>query len=183
MKTLYLDIFSGISGDMFIGAMIDLGVPFDAIERELEKLDLDDWHAHASRKHKSSIEGVKFDVHCHEHGHEDHDHDEHEHESHHHDEADHDHGHGEHTDAHAHGHHEHHHDHGHSHAEEHAHEHSHTHGRNFSEIRGLIQSSSLSPWVKEKAVNVFERIARAEGKIHGQPLEQVHFHEVGAVDS
>lgn len=181
MKTLYLDIFSGISGDMFIGAMIDLGVPFDAIERELEKLDLDEWHAHASRKHKSSIEGVKFDVHCHEHGHEDHHHDEHEHGDHR--EADHNHGQGGHKHSHRQGDHEHHHDHGHSHAEEHAHEHSHAHGRNFSEIRGLIQSSSLSPWVKEKAVNVFERIARAEGKIHGQPLDQVHFHEVGAVDS
>src|SRR5678815_3114386 len=92
MKTLYLDIFSGISGDMFIGAMLDLGVSFEALERELDKLNLGEFHVHAARKHKSSIEGVKFDVHAHDHGHEHHHHDEHEH---HHEHAHaHDHGHG-----------------------------------------------------------------------------------------
>lgn len=63
MRTLYLDIFSGISGDMFIGAMLDLGVPFQDLERELRKLGLSGYHLHAARKSKSSIEGVKFDVH------------------------------------------------------------------------------------------------------------------------
>ena len=62
MKTLYLDIFSGISGDMFIGAMIDLGVDVRALERELEKLKLDGWHIHVARGQKAHIEGVKFDV-------------------------------------------------------------------------------------------------------------------------
>ena len=63
MRTLYLDIFSGISGDMFIGAMLDLGVPFQDLERELLKLGLSGYHLHATRQSKSSIEGVKFDVH------------------------------------------------------------------------------------------------------------------------
>src|SRR5262249_41061329 len=55
--------------------------------------------------------------------------------------------------------------------------------RTFSEIKHLIQASGLSDWVKSKAIAIFERIAIAEGKIHGQPTESVHFHEVGAVDS
>src|SRR5438093_5652401 len=71
MKTLYLDIFSGISGDMFIGAMIDLGVDAQALERELEKLKLDGWRVHAARGQKMGIAGVKFDVRlAHEHSHE-----------------------------------------------------------------------------------------------------------------
>src|SRR5207248_2971848 len=92
---------------------------------------------------------------------------------------------------------EHHHEHGHpheahSHAHEHEHEHGHHHddhgperghGRTFGEIKHLIERSSLSDWVKQKSVAVFQRIAAAEGKIHGQPPEQVHFHEVGAIDS
>lgn len=176
MKTLYLDIFSGISGDMFIGAMLDLGAPFEKLQEQLELLHLDGCHAHATRKIKSSIEGVKFDVHCH-------DHDEHDGHDHHHDDDHH------HEHEHAHGddghhHHEHDdHDHHHPHDDEEDHEHDHEHGRTYSEIRTLIEKSSLSPWVKEKAIAVFSRIARAEGKIHGQPPEEVHFHEVGAVDS
>jgi len=75
MKTLYLDIFSGISGDMLIGALIDLGVGAHRLERELKKLKLDGYHLHFARKQKSGIEGVKFDVHlADEHEHHDHDH-------------------------------------------------------------------------------------------------------------
>ena len=77
MKTLYLDIFSGISGDMFIGALIDLGADPRKLERELKKLKLDGYHLHSARRQKSGIEGVKFDVHLagaddhddHHHGH------------------------------------------------------------------------------------------------------------------
>jgi len=76
--------------------------------------------------------------------------------------------------------HRHHHDHD---VHDHNHEHEHVHGRNFAEIERLIQTSALSDWVKQKAVAVFHRIAVAEGRIHGMPPEQVHFHEVGAVDS
>ena len=63
MKTLYLDIFSGISGDMFLGAMIDLGVDFNALEVELKKLGLDGYTLSANRRQKCAIDGVKFDVH------------------------------------------------------------------------------------------------------------------------
>jgi uncharacterized protein (TIGR00299 family) protein len=177
MKTLYLDIFSGISGDMFIGALIDLGVDAHELEHELEKLKLDGYHLHVARAHKAAIEGVKFDVHlAHAHSHEHthaggvaHTHP-HSHEGHHHPHDEHHH---HHEEDHAHGH-EHHH---------HEDEHEHSHGRNFSEIKKLISSSRLSDWVKVKSIAVFHRIAVAEGKIHGLPPEQVHFHEVGAVDS
>jgi len=86
--------------------------------------------------------------------------------------------------------HEHHQDHSHSPAHAHSHHihsasdaHSHQHSRNFGQIKQLIENSPLSQWVKERAVAVFYRIAVAEGKIHGLPPDQVHFHEVGAVDS
>src|SRR2546421_5072871 len=72
MKSLYLDIFSGISGDMFLGALIDLGVDARALEHELEKLKLDGWHVHVARGQKANIAGVKFDVrleHAHSHAH------------------------------------------------------------------------------------------------------------------
>lgn len=171
MKTLYLDIFSGISGDMFLGAMLDLGVDFQELTRQLSKLGVSGYHLHATRRQNSSIEGVKFDVHIEA----DHDHHaEHEHAHGHHHHHDHEHGHG-------HG--RHHHEHKHNHEEEHHHEHSHEHSRDFAEIKRLIQSSSLSDWVKERAISVFQRVAAAEGKIHGKPADQVHFHEVGAIDS
>jgi uncharacterized protein (TIGR00299 family) protein len=155
MKTLYLDVFSGISGDMFVGAMLDLGVDFRQLQQGLEKLHLHEFHIHAVRGQKANIHGTKFDVHLEDDHHHDHDHD-----------HDHDH--------HGHGHHHHH---------EHHHEHEHEHGRNYAQIRDLIAKSGLSDWVKQKAIAVFHRIAVAEGKIHGHPPEKVHFHEVGAVDS
>jgi uncharacterized protein (TIGR00299 family) protein len=196
MKTLYLDIFSGISGDMFIGALLDLGADFEALKRELTRLNLEGYHLHAARGEKSSISGMKFDVHLHDHHHSHEGHDEpghahpheHEEEAHAHSHRDkHEHEHGHHD---SHDHHEHEHSHSHSHPHEHGHTHhaphSHSHdqhGRTFAEIRELILHSSLSDWVKQKSVAVFQRLANAEGKIHGVPAEQVHFHEVGAVDS
>ena len=76
------------------------------------------------------------------------------------------------------------HDHGvQSHTHTHSHAHTHEHGRTFAQIRQLITESELSDWVKQKSVAVFQRLAVAEGKIHGLPPEQVNFHEVGAVDS
>ena len=154
MRTLYLDLASGISGDMFLGALIDLGVDPRKLERELSKLKLGGYHLHIARRQRSGIEGVKFDVHL---------------------------------------------------TVEHKQEvrssgfsrsgppesgtpnkrsrHHHDHSRNFAKIRRLIERSKLSPWVRRKAVAVFQRIAAAEGKIHGLPPGRVHFHEVGAVDS
>ena len=147
MKTLYLDIFSGISGDMFIGALIDLGADAAKLERELKKLKLEGYRLHIARKQKSGIAGVKFDVHLAD----DHDH---KHDTHHVSRITH-----------------------------HEHHHHHDENRTFAEIKRLIAKSKLSAWVKKKSVAVFQRIAEAEGKIHGLPPEKVHFHEVGAVDS
>jgi len=146
MKTLYLDIFSGISGDMFVAALIDLGVDARRLERELKKLKLGGYHLHVTCGQKSGIAGVKFDVHL---------------------EADHHHTH---------------HDHSHTHEPD-KHDHHHEEQRTFADIKTLISRSRLSVWVKKKSIAVFRRIAEAEGKIHGQPADQVHFHEVGAVDS
>jgi uncharacterized protein (TIGR00299 family) protein len=162
VKTLYLDIFSGISGDMFLGAMVDLGVDFNALEAELKKLKLEGYTLSANRRQKCAIDGVKFDVHLADGG-----------------EGDHSHSHS----------HDHSHEHSHSHAHEHSHEHSHGsddghgHSRNFAQISEMIHKSTLSDWVKQKSVAVFQRVANAEGKIHGMPPFEVHFHEVGAVDS
>jgi uncharacterized protein (TIGR00299 family) protein len=190
MKTLYLDLISGIAGDMFIAALLDLGVDARRLERELKKLKLDGYHLHISRQARSSIAGVKFDVHlahghAHSHDHEDahaHDHvHEHQHEH------GHDHGHHGH-DGHSHVHESassvevHEHSHGHE-AGHHAESHEHDGQRNFAEIKKLIVRSKLSGWVKQKSLAVFQRIAQAEGMIHGLPPAEVHFHEVGAVDS
>ena len=148
MKTLYLDIFSGISGDMFLGAMIDIGVDAAVLEAELAKLSLGGYQLHVGRKTKANIEGVKFDVHLlptkgDEHSHE----------------------------------------HGHSHSHSHDANGGRSHERTFADIQSLINASALSDWVKEKSIAVFRRVAEAEGKVHGMPTEEVHFHEVGAVDS
>src|SRR5512133_1677160 len=162
MKMLYLDLFSGVSGDMFVGALLDLGVGAARLESELKKLRLEGYHLHISRATRGSIEGVKFDVHT---------------------ESDQGHHHG-HSHGGAHGH-----AHGHEHEHEHAHEHAHKpsgeheHGRTFADIQELIHASDLSEWVKQKSIAVFQRVAVAEGKVHGIPPAEVHFHEVGAIDS
>jgi len=154
VKVLYLDLFSGISGDMFLAALLDLGVDLAELKRELKKLNFDGYRLDVSRGQKSSISGVKFNVHL-------------EHEP-------------AHGHAHSHGSGHHHHP---EPASDHGHEHGHGPNRNFSQIKELISGSGLSPWVKQKSIAVFQRIAVAEGKIHGVPPDEVHFHEVGAVDS
>lgn len=180
MRTLYLDIFSGISGDMFIGALIDLGVDATRLNRELEKLGLDGYHLHVARQQKENIEGIKFDVHLGHH----HAEPEHNPEPEHAEAAAHTHSHS-HAHSHEHAHGGHHHDHAHDEDHGHGHDqdHAHSHNRTFAQIKKLILASGLSDWVKEKAIKVFERIAVAEGRIHGLPPAEVHFHEVGAVDS
>lgn len=132
MKTLYFDLFSGISGDMFLGALIDLGVDASRLERELKKLPLGGWHLKVSRQINGGIAGVKFEVMTNE------------------------------SDT--------------------PRSPSPPH-RTFAEIKRLIARSRLSLWARQKSVAVFQRIAEAEGKIHGVPSERVHFHEIGAVDS
>ena len=163
MKLLYLDIFSGISGDMFVGAMLDLGVERDILRSELGELDLEPFELSFDRQERSSISGIKFEVLLPD---------------------------GSKAESHAAKPVEHSHSHSHSHGHSHSHSHSHSHDstpgstqRDFQTIKSLIRDSRLSDWVKEKSIAVFARIAEGEGKVHGMPAEKVHFHEVGALDS
>jgi len=202
MRILFLDCSSGISGDMTVGALCDLGVKPSALEWELSKLEIGDFHMHFERTQRQHVTGIKFSIHegavHHEHG-ESHHHSEgeahaHEHESHSHEDEHHSHEeHGGHSHAHGDAHdHEPPHEHVHAHDEHHTHDHEHehghgdhhhVHGRSHREIRALIEKSELTPFVKERSLAVFRRIAIAEGKIHGQSPEDVGFHEVGAFDS
>ena len=174
MKILYYDCFAGISGDMNLGAMIDLGVDAEFLKSELQKLKLEGYEIQISQQQRKGITGTQVEVlltgdeHIHHHGH--------------------GHGHGHH--GHSHGHH-----HGISSIferlkrriipeyykaleSEHHHEH-----RNLNDIEKIICESALSDNVKTMSMNIFRMVAQAEAKIHGKPLEEVHFHEVGAVDS
>lgn len=206
MSTLYLEPFSGLSGDMLNALLLDLGADRKHLEEALKTISLDGYHLHVDRIAKSSIWGTDFDVHM-EHGEKDHgiagdfdhhDH-EHEHEHHHHHEHEHthehahSHAHEEHTHAHTHEHsqphnHHHHHDHEHTH-DGHSHKHTHSHHHHHGEVRGLkeietiILSSGVSDFVKEKSLEVFRDIAQAEANVHQMPVEEIHFHEVGATDS
>jgi uncharacterized protein (TIGR00299 family) protein len=170
MKTLYLDLISGIAGDMFIAALLDLGVDARKLERELKKLKLEGWHLHISRQERSSIAGIKFDVHLAQ--------------GHTHYELPHEHCTGESACGILHLH-EHPRDSDHQHPASSIQHHNQSHEdqRNLTEIKLLISHSKLSTWVKKKSIAAFQRIAEAEGKIHGLPPSKVHFHEVGAVDS
>ena len=171
-KTLYLECNSGISGDMTVGALLDLGADRKVLEDALASLGVDGYHLHFGTTEKCGIKAYDFDVHLeyeehvHEHCH-DHDHE------HTHDHGDHDHDHGDHDHDH-----EHTHDHGHT----HDHMHPHTH-RNLYDIYTIIDRLQSSDKVKQLARRIFEIVAEAESKAHGLPIDQVHFHEVGAIDS
>ena len=198
MSTLFLEPFSGLSGDMLNALLLDLGADRKHLEEALKTISLDGYHLHLDRIAKSSIWGTDFDVHM-EHGekdhgiagdfdhhHHDHDHHhEHEHEHHHHEHA-HSHTHAEHTHAHTHMHehsHDHHHEHDHTHEHTHSHHHHHGEVRGLKEIETIILSSGTSDFVKEKSLEVFRDIAQAEANVHQMPVEEIHFHEVGATDS
>lgn len=172
MKVLYFDCSSGISGNMTLGALMELIEEPDYLQKELNKLKVDGYHLHVSKTKKNGITGTYVDVHIeeHDHGHEHH-HD-HSHEHHH------DHGHEHH---HEHGH-EHEHHHGHDHHHEHDHGHSHVH-RNLFDVNKIIDDSDIDENAKELAKKIFLRVAMAESKVHNETLENVHFHEVGAIDS
>jgi hypothetical protein len=142
MKILYYDCFSGISGDMNLGALLDLGIDKKYLVEELKKLSLNGYEIKVSKDSRKGIEGTKVDVILQD------QHNEHEHE---HDNA---------TVEH------HHHDH-----------------RNIKDIQEIIEHSELSSKVKELSLKMFMKVAEAEAKVHGKPLYEVHFHEVGAVDS
>ncbi len=187
-KILYLDCASGISGDMTVGALLDLGASREKLVRALDSLGVSGYHLHFGRTKKCGIDAYDFDVHLeeeehhhdYEHGHEhEHSHDEHEHS---HDEHDHEHHHDhEHTHDHEHAH-THDHEHSHEHAHTHDHMHPHVH-RNIHDIFEIIDRLDASDRVKNLARRMFEIVAGAESKAHGIPVSEVHFHEVGAIDS
>jgi uncharacterized protein (TIGR00299 family) protein len=138
VKTLYLECKSGISGDMFVGCMLDLGVESDGLLAALKLLPVDGYSIEITKKLKNSISATDFNVIVQD---EHHNHDKHDH------------------------------------------EHSHHVHSTFAEIKLLINSSTLSENIKALAVKIFEIIAVAESKVHMTDIENVHFHEVGAVDS
>ena len=126
MTFAYFDCFSGISGDMTLGALVDAGVSIDVLRSELEKLDLPGYEITALKVMRSGISATKVHVCVEE-------------------------------------------------KEQPA--------RHLSDIRAIIEASTLSPTIKLKSIRIFERLADAEAKVHGTTPDKVHFHEVGAVDA
>lgn len=161
MKILHLDAFAGISGDMTVAALRDLGVPEEVLLTALSSLPIKLPAYRFQRAERGGIAGWRFLVEGHD-GHEGVDDGHHHHHEHHHDHA---------------------HDAEHGHHHEHTHDHAHVHGRNHAEIVALLKESTLGERVKARCLAVFRRIAEAEGRIHGVPPERVGFHEVGAEDS
>ena len=195
MRVAYIDCFAGIAGDMLLGALVDAGVPAEVLHDATAALGLGaslriervDRSGIACTKVHVLVDGHLAEAHAetaHEHEHESHAHE------HTHDDAAHGHGH-EHSHKHEHAHAENEaHAHGHAHSHEHTHdgvththEHSHAHGRSLSAIRRLIHDAALAEPVKQTAVRAFELLGHAEAKVHNVPVEEIHFHEVGAVDA
>ncbi|MCI9092191.1 MAG: nickel pincer cofactor biosynthesis protein LarC [Coprobacillus sp.] len=143
MKVLYFDCSSGISGNMTLGALLELCDDSQYLENELNKLHIDGYHMHISKTKKNGITGTYVDVHL-EH------------------------------------HHEHHHEHSHHHGHHHHHHHEH---RNLFDVNKIIDESDINENAKELSKKIFMRVALAESKVHNETLENVHFHEVGAIDS
>ena len=174
MKTLYFDCFSGISGDMCLGALIDLGADFEWFRNELRKLNLDGWEIKLEKVVKNGITASYVKVSVESEYDKSYDHS-----------KSHDHTHGHSHDKSS----DHSHDHSHEHSHEHSHDvghdhtHGHTHNRNFTDIKRIIYESSISEAAKVISVDIFKQIAEAEAKVHNSTPEEVHFHEVGAVDS
>ena len=181
-KTLYLECYSGISGDMTVAALLDLGADRTVLDKVLRSLPISGFETKISRVVKSGIDACDFDVVL-DKEHENHDHDM------------------EYLHGHHHKGHENNHfyDHNHAHEDEaehfHSHEHNHAHGagsaqdrhhhehRGIKEITYIIEHSAMTENAKKMALRIFEILAEAESKAHNVPVDQVHFHEVGAVDS
>lgn len=201
----YVDCAAGVAGDMLLGALIDAGASIEEIKRQLSTLPgiQGEWDLHISRLHKgpgriagskvtvSSVYGhrsapapgavAKNEVEGHDQTHA------HDHEHSHQEEGALDHGH---NHSHEHDHdHELSHDHNHSHDHGHDHDHGHGHSndgepmRNLQVISSMIQRSELSSWAKEKSIAAFTLLAEAEAHTHGTTIDEIHFHEVGAIDS
>jgi len=141
MRILYYDCFAGISGDMNLGAMIDLGVEPEYLKNELSKLPVHGYELKIRKDIRKGITGTKVQVVI---------------------DAHHEHLHGDH---------------------QHGHEHHHHHHSSYSEIRQMISESRLDNEVKELSIAIFSRVAEAEAKVHNKAVDEVHFHEVGAIDS
>ena len=176
MNKLYLECYSGISGDMTVGALLDLGADKIVLENALNSLPIDGFEIKISRVSKSGLDACDFDVRLDE---DNHDHDMeylhgegHIHVQHHHN-------HGE-EDFHEHIHN--HEDINHTHSHEHHHGHGHSH-RNLSQILDVIDHAEITKNAKKIASDIFTILAKAEAKAHGVSIEEVPFHEVGAVDS
>ena len=186
MRVAYLECFSGMSGDMFLGALVDAGVAPRLLEETVAALGIGA-RLEVSRVVRSGISATKVDVyidgekdlpreqywerqttahneHEHRHGHHEHDHDEGKH---------------SHQDAESRASrplpHEH--------SVSHEHPHSHAHGRGLTEIREIISAAAISETARKTALAIFEALGRAEAKIHNTSVESVHFHEVGSVDA
>ena len=151
-RLLYLDCFSGISGDMVLGALVDAGLPMVKLTEALGSLAVDGYHVHAEKVLRAGVSATKFLVHDHAHGHHEHHH--HDHEHYHHPAS----------------------------PESRAPSHGHPH-RSLPEIYGLIDKSALSAAGRDRAKALFQRLAEAEAAVHNMPVEKVHLHEVGALDS
>ena len=174
MKVAYLECFAGIAGDMFLGALVDAGVDTHLLEHAAESLGLGVKLSFA-RVDRSGIQSTKARVllngndadgglvsesptHSHPHAH-------------------------SHPHTHTHSHEEPAHSHTHSHDEGQTHDHAHVHGRSLPEIRALIARAAIEEGAKQIALEAFALLGSAEAKIHGVPVETIHFHEVGAVDA
>ena len=180
-RQLYLECYSGISGDMTVAALLDLGADEQILRKALASLPVGGFEIAVTRKVKSGLDVCDFDVIL-DAEHENHDHDMeylhgHDHQHIH----DHDHSHEHvHEDGSVHTHEHHHHAHSHEHHHDHGHHHEH---RGLHEILHIIEHADMTARAKDMATRIFEILAEAESKAHGVPADQVHFHEVGAVDS
>lgn len=157
----YIECFAGISGDMLLGALVDAGVSKTILENAAAALDIGA-ELRFTSVNRSGIQATKANVladgHLAEQAAAEH-------------------------QEHSHEHREHNHEHKHSHKHSHDKNHKHEHGRNWQQIRALIEHADLPGHAKQLALRTFELLAHAEAKIHNVPLETVHFHEVGAVDT
>ena len=191
MKTLYIECAMGAAGDMLTAALLDLLSPEEqqAFLEQMNRL-LPGVQVKATPAQKCGVQGLHVQVlvngeeeHSHDHGPvhpevhaapavHDHPHEHaHEHDHHHDHEHPHDHVH------------EHPHEHDHDHPHEHDHGHEHHHHATMAWVEHTIQETALPPEVKEQALQVYHAIAQAESAAHGCPVDQVHFHEVGALDA
>ena len=178
---LHIDPFSGIAGDMFLGAAVDLGVSLDQVIKAFEPLgvsekcrittqrvqrhgigavDLKVLDGQAGHAHHHNLKPARQ---AHDHAHDHHDHG-HTHGDHHHD-------------------HDHVHDHGHGHSHDHGDQHGHHHHTHYRDIMAMIDKLDTAERARERARRITTVLAEAEAEVHGMPVEKVHFHEVGAIDS